>query len=71
MDHFCKKVLQMWTELVHQGALGIYFVDVMIWKVLMDKMFVEWSLENMDNGKPCRLRDSYTQTSHKVAMSLW
>ena len=37
----------------------------------MDNMSVDWSVEKMYNGEPCRLQDSYIQTAQKVATSLW
>ena len=46
-------------------------MDVTTWTILVEKMFVDWTFDKIYNGKPCRLRDSYTQTAHKVAMSLW
>ena len=70
MDHFCRQELQMLTEVVNQQSLRVFSMDALTWRSVMDRIFVDCSLDNMYNGEPCRLQDSYIHTA-QVASSLW
>ena len=45
-------------------------LDGQVWQTIMEKMFADWSEEQMCNGQQCRLLDSYIQTAANVTASL-